>query len=99
FIMCDSSNKSVDSLVGPGESLRVMESRKRGATRRVILWMLMGGGMLGGDTGTGLRHRDAREQPRRPEHALAGGERHRVSGAGQRDLDTHYEHRAGQHIV
>lgn len=43
--MSDSSNKSFDKLVGPGESLRVMESLKRGASRRDILAMLMAGGM------------------------------------------------------
>ncbi|WP_307641749.1 ABC transporter substrate-binding protein [Variovorax paradoxus] len=39
------SNQSFQNLVGPGESLRVMESLKRGATRRDILSMLMASGM------------------------------------------------------
>ncbi|MGJ7582060.1 ABC transporter substrate-binding protein [Variovorax sp. RHLX14] len=43
--MSDSSNKSFEKLVGPGESMRVMESLKRGASRRDILAMLMAGGM------------------------------------------------------
>lgn len=49
--MSDSSNKSFDKLVGPGESLRVMESLKRGASRRDILAMLMAGGMQATLTG------------------------------------------------
>ena len=43
--MSDTSNKRFENLVGPGESLRVMESLKRGASRRDILAMLMAGGM------------------------------------------------------
>ena len=43
--MSDSSNKSFEKIVGPGESMRVMESLKRGASRRDILAMLMAGGM------------------------------------------------------
>jgi peptide/nickel transport system substrate-binding protein len=43
--MSDSSKKSFESLVGPSESLRVMASLERGATRRDILKMLLAGGM------------------------------------------------------
>jgi peptide/nickel transport system substrate-binding protein len=43
--MSDTSNKRFENLVGPSESLRVMESLKRGASRRDILTMLMAGGM------------------------------------------------------
>jgi len=39
------SQKPLDSLIGPQDSVRVMESLKRGATRRDILAMLMAGGM------------------------------------------------------
>lgn len=42
--MSDSRNE-FESLVGPGESLRVMESLKRGASRREVLKMLLAGGM------------------------------------------------------
>ena len=42
--MSDSPNQ-FDALVGPAESLRVMESLKRGASRRDVLKMLMAGGM------------------------------------------------------
>ncbi|MDC6213249.1 hypothetical protein PP727_24145, partial [Ralstonia solanacearum] len=42
--MSDSRNP-FESLVGPGESLRVMESLKRGASRRDVLKMLLAGGM------------------------------------------------------
>ncbi|MCL9852026.1 ABC transporter substrate-binding protein, partial [Ralstonia solanacearum] len=42
--MSDSRNE-FESLVGPGESLRVMESLKRGASRRDVLKMLLAGGM------------------------------------------------------
>ena len=42
--MSDSLNQ-LDALVGPTESLRVMESLKRGASRRDVLKMLMAGGM------------------------------------------------------
>jgi peptide/nickel transport system substrate-binding protein len=43
--MNDSSHKRFDNLVGPGESLRVMDSLRRGASRRDVLAMLMAGGM------------------------------------------------------
>ena len=43
--MSDHSKNSFERLVGPGESLRVMESLKRGATRRDVLKILMAGGM------------------------------------------------------
>ena len=39
------SRKEFETLVGPSESLRVMESLKRGASRRDVLKMLMAGGM------------------------------------------------------
>ena len=39
------SQKPLASLIGPQDSVRVMESLKRGATRRDILTMLMAGGM------------------------------------------------------
>jgi peptide/nickel transport system substrate-binding protein len=42
--MSDSRNE-FENLVGPAESLRVMESLKRGASRRDVLKMLMAGGM------------------------------------------------------
>ena len=42
--MSDNPNQ-FDALVGPAESLRVMESLKRGASRRDVLKMLMAGGM------------------------------------------------------
>lgn len=42
--MSDSRNE-FENLVGPSESLRVMESLKRGASRRDVLKMLMAGGM------------------------------------------------------
>jgi peptide/nickel transport system substrate-binding protein len=43
--MNDSSHNGFENLVGPNESLRMMESLRRGATRRDILAMLMAGGM------------------------------------------------------
>jgi len=43
--MSDSNHKSLRHLVGPQDSMRMMESLKRGATRRDILSMLMAGGM------------------------------------------------------
>ncbi|WP_041681083.1 MULTISPECIES: ABC transporter substrate-binding protein [Cupriavidus] len=39
------SRKEFENLVGPGESLRVMDLLKRGATRRDVLAMLLAGGM------------------------------------------------------
>ncbi|MEO9041825.1 MAG: ABC transporter substrate-binding protein, partial [Rhodoferax sp.] len=39
------SHKQFEKLVGPSESLRVMDTLKRGATRRDVLSMLMAGGM------------------------------------------------------
>ncbi len=42
--MNDSGNE-FENLVGPGESLRVMDLLKRGATRREVLAMLLAGGM------------------------------------------------------
>ncbi|HKW83782.1 MAG TPA: ABC transporter substrate-binding protein, partial [Burkholderiaceae bacterium] len=39
------SQKPLDSLIGPQDSVRMMESLRRGATRRDILTMLMAGGM------------------------------------------------------
>ncbi|SEF22075.1 ABC transporter substrate-binding protein [Variovorax sp. NFACC27] len=43
--MNDSSHNGFENLVGPNESLRMMESLRRGATRRDILAMLMACGM------------------------------------------------------
>ncbi|MCO5397549.1 ABC transporter substrate-binding protein [Ralstonia soli] len=55
--MSDSRNE-FENLVGPSESLRVMESLKRGASRRDVLKMLMAGGMqatlAGGLAGTAV---------------------------------------------
>jgi peptide/nickel transport system substrate-binding protein len=42
--MSDSRNQ-LENFVGPGESLRMMEALKRGATRRDVLKMLLAGGM------------------------------------------------------
>jgi len=81
--MSDSSNKSFDRLVGPGESLRMMESLKRGATRRDILSMLMAGGMqatlAGGIAGAAMSAHA--QTPRK-------GGRLRVAGATAAATDT-----------
>ncbi|ULX53884.1 ABC transporter substrate-binding protein [Cupriavidus taiwanensis] len=42
--MSDSRNQ-LENFVGPGESLRMMDALKRGATRRDVLKMLLAGGM------------------------------------------------------
>ncbi|MCO4892710.1 ABC transporter substrate-binding protein [Cupriavidus sp. WGtm5] len=42
--MSDSRNQ-LENFVGPGESLRLMDALKRGATRRDVLKMLLAGGM------------------------------------------------------
>ena len=39
------SDNPIKSIIGPRESLRVMDSLRRGATRRDVLAMLMAGGM------------------------------------------------------
>uniref|UniRef100_UPI00339D38A0 ABC transporter substrate-binding protein n=1 Tax=Cupriavidus necator TaxID=106590 RepID=UPI00339D38A0 len=39
------SGKEFENIVGPGESLRMMDLLKRGATRRDVLAMLLAGGM------------------------------------------------------
>src|SRR6266702_5962976 len=53
-----SDRKSLDNLVGPQESQRLLGALQRGATRRDILTMLMAGGMqatlAGGLAGTAL---------------------------------------------
>ena len=81
--MRDSSNKSLEKLVGPGESMRVMESLKRGASRRDILAMLMAGGMqatlAGGLAGVAMSAHA--QTPRR-------GGKLRVAGATAAATDT-----------
>lgn len=77
------SQKPLDSLIGPQDSVRVMESLKRGATRRDILAMLMAGGMqatlAGGVASAALRAHA--QTPRR-------GGRIRVAGATAAATDT-----------
>jgi len=77
------SQKPLDSLIGPQDSVRVMESLKRGATRRDILAMLMAGGMqatlAGGIASTALSAHA--QTPRR-------GGRIRVAGATAAATDT-----------
>jgi peptide/nickel transport system substrate-binding protein len=77
------SQKPFDSLIGPQDSVRVMESLQRGATRRDILTMLMAGGMqatlAGGIAGTALSA--YAQTPRR-------GGRIRVAGATAAATDT-----------
>lgn len=76
-------SKQFDSLVHPGDSLRVMESLKRGATRRDILAMLMAGGMqatvAGGAAGFAMSAHA--QTPRR-------GGKLRVAGATAAATDT-----------
>lgn len=77
------SQKPLDSLIGPQDSVRVMESLKRGATRRDILAMLMAGGMqatlAGGIASTALSAHA--QTPRK-------GGRIRVAGATAAATDT-----------
>ena len=81
--MNSTSNKSFERLVGPGESLRVMESLRRGASRRDILAMLMAGGMqatlAGGIAGAAMSAHA--QTPRK-------GGRIRVAGATAAATDT-----------
>jgi peptide/nickel transport system substrate-binding protein len=81
--MSDSSNKRFENLVGPGESLRVMESLKRGASRRDILAMLMAGGMQATLAGSlaGMAVSAHAQTPRK-------GGRIRVAGATAAATDT-----------
>src|SRR3982751_1004247 len=81
--MSDSSNKSFENLVGPDESLRVMASLRRGASRRDILTMLMAGGMqatLAGGLASTVMSAHA-QTPRR-------GGRIKVAGATAAATDT-----------
>jgi peptide/nickel transport system substrate-binding protein len=77
------TSKSFDQIVGPRESLRVMESLKQGATRRDILGMLMAGGMQAGLAGglSTLALSAHAQTPRR-------GGRIRVAGATAAASDT-----------
>jgi len=83
--MSDSSSdyKSFQNLVGPDESLRVMTSLRRGATRRDILSMLMAGGMQATLAGSlaGVALSAHAQTPRR-------GGRIRVAGATAAATDT-----------
>ncbi len=74
---------SVESLVGPRESLRVMDSHRRGATRRDILSLLMAGGMQATLAGglAGMAVSAHAQTPRR-------GGRIRVAGATAAATDT-----------
>jgi peptide/nickel transport system substrate-binding protein len=78
-----SDRKSLDNLVGPQESQRLLGALQRGATRRDILTMLMAGGMqatlAGGLAGTALSAHA--QTPRR-------GGRIRVAGATAAATDT-----------
>jgi peptide/nickel transport system substrate-binding protein len=77
------SQKPLASLIGPQDSVRVMESLKRGATRRDILAMLMAGGMqatlAGGIAGAAFSAHA--QTPRK-------GGRIRVAGATAAATDT-----------
>src|SRR3982751_5262843 len=81
--MSDSSNKSFENLVGPDESLRVMASLRRGASRRDILAMLMAGGMQATLAGSlaGMALSVHAQTPRR-------GGKIRVAGATAAATDT-----------
>jgi len=77
------SKNKFDSLVSPSESVRVMDSLRRGATRRDILSMLMAGGMqatLAGGLATAALSAHA-DTPRK-------GGRIRVAGATAAATDT-----------
>ncbi len=76
-------NNKFDSFVGPAESTRVMDSLRRGATRRDILSMLLAGGMqatLAGGLATAAMSAHA-QTPRK-------GGRIRVAGATAAASDT-----------
>lgn len=81
--MSDISKKSLENLVGPGESLRMMDSLKRGATRRDILSMLMAGGMQATLAG-GLAGMAVSAHAQTPRH----GGRLRVAAATAAATDT-----------
>ena len=77
------SDSQFQDLVGGKESLRVMESLRRGATRRDVLAMLMAGGLQAGLAGTlaGMAVTAHAQTPRR-------GGRIRVAGATGSTSDT-----------
>ena len=77
------SRTPFDTLVGPRESLRVMDSLRRGATRRDVLAMLMAGGMQATLAGglAGMAVTAHAQTPRR-------GGRIRVAGATAAATDT-----------
>ncbi|GKS86956.1 MULTISPECIES: ABC transporter substrate-binding protein [unclassified Acidovorax] len=77
------SRTPFDTLVGPQESLRVMDSLRRGATRRDVLAMLMAGGMQATLAGglAGMAVTAHAQTPRR-------GGRIRVAGATAAATDT-----------
>ncbi|MDA8445819.1 ABC transporter substrate-binding protein [Paracidovorax valerianellae] len=77
------SRTPFDTLVGPRESLRVMDSLRRGATRRDVLAMLMAGGMQATLAGglAGMAITAHAQTPRR-------GGRIRVAGATAAATDT-----------
>ncbi|KRD25257.1 ABC transporter substrate-binding protein [Acidovorax sp. Root267] len=77
------SHKQFQKLVGPSESLRVMDSLKRGATRRDVLAMLTACGMQATVAGSmaGLATSAHAQTPRR-------GGRIRVAGATAAATDT-----------
>lgn len=77
------SHKQFENLVGPSESMRVMESLKRGASRRDALAMLMACGMQAGAAGSlaSLATSAHAQTPKR-------GGRIRVAGATAAATDT-----------
>ncbi len=77
------SHKQFENLVGPSESLRVMESLKRGASRRDVLTMLMACGMQAGAAG-GLASLATSAHAQTPKR----GGRIRVAGATAAATDT-----------
>ncbi|BEU98759.1 ABC transporter substrate-binding protein (plasmid) [Acidovorax sp. DW039] len=77
------SHKQFENLVGPSESMRVMESLKRGASRRDVLAMLMACGMQAGAAG-GLASLATSAHAQTPKR----GGRIRVAGATAAATDT-----------
>lgn len=77
------SHKQFENLVGPSESMRVMESLKRGASRRDVLTMLMACGMQAGAAG-GLASLATSAHAQTPKR----GGRIRVAGATAAATDT-----------
>ncbi|MDW3684467.1 ABC transporter substrate-binding protein [Cupriavidus sp. CV2] len=77
------SRKEFENLVGPGESLRVMDLLKHGATRRDVLAMLLAGGMQATLAGSlaGLAVKAHAQTPKR-------GGRIRVAAATAAASDT-----------